>query len=113
MNWVRIQDRLPIEEDGDENGKVFAWHTLQGAMLCRFDQINSNRFYTHWGRIEAFAKGRWIETTQRMPTKEDADIHNCVLVHDRHDGHRITGWHQAERDHTITMWQGLPDAPET
>jgi hypothetical protein len=113
MIWVNMHERLPTAEDGDENGKVFVWHTLQGAMLCTFDRVNTNRFYTHWGRIDAFANGRWIETSERMPTKDDADIHNCVLVHDRHDGHRITGWHQAERDHAITMWQGLPDAPET
>lgn len=113
MLWVELQKRLPGEADGDENGMVFVWHSIQGAMLCRYDQVMRNRFFTHWGRIAEHAKGNWISTKERMPDKADADVHNCVLVYDRHDGHKVTGWHQVRINRAIEMWQRLPDAPQT
>ena len=111
MKWISCGDKLPKQQDGDENGKVLVWHRLQGAMLARWDRITDNRFYDFWMRIQPLER-KWISIKQQTPTAADADIYGCVLVKDRHNGHRVTGWHQPEMDGGITDWQRLPRSPE-
>lgn len=100
-----------MEADGDENGKIFAWHAFQGVMLTRWDRLKENRFHVYWMPICAETDEKWIARETRLPTSDDADAYGCVLVRDCYNGNRITGWRQLASDGGITVWQRLPDPP--
>ncbi len=109
--WIPCGEKQPVEADGDENGKIFVWHALQGVLLTRWNRLAENRFYVYWMPILPATKDRWISWKTRLPTEADADIFGCVLVWDCRAGNRITGWHQLTSNGGITTWQRLPDPP--
>lgn len=108
--WISVKDRRPAQDDGDEYGYVFVWHVYQGVMLTAWNRI-SNQFYAYWMPTKYITAGIWIKATERKPTKADADILNCVLARNSHDGIRVTGWHQFEEASTFTEWLPLPEPP--
>lgn len=109
--WIHGKSRLPCEADGDESGKVLVWHALQDAMLVRWDQFPSNHFYVYWMPISALDEQPWINAMEKLPTQDDADKLNCVLVMDRHGHISVTGYHQFAWNRTLVRWRPLPGPP--
>lgn len=55
--------------------------------------------------------GGWIDASARPPTREDANIQNCVLAWHCYDGPQIIGWWQIARNAMLVYWRPLPPPP--
>ncbi len=55
---------------------------------------------------------RRTDEGERLPTKEDADEHNCVLVMHAYQGVMVTGWFNVERNRFVYAWARCPKGPE-
>ena len=55
----------------------------------------------------------WINKYDRMPGEDDADAYGCVMIWDRLNGARITGWRNAQElgREAVTHWAVLPEGP--
>lgn len=102
--WIGISDR-PIAA-GDQ--PVIVWHVYQGAMVCRREDVASNRFYSHWREIDT---GAWIDTAERRPTRNDADAQECVISQNKWDEISVAGWHRFENESSLIRWQHPPEPP--
>ncbi len=109
--WIHGKSRLPSEADGDINGKVLAWHAFQDVVLVRWDQFPLNRFNVYWMHLSTLDEIPWIDAMERLPTKDDADKLNCVLVMDWQGEISVTGYHQFAWNKTLTHWRSLPPPP--
>ncbi len=109
--WISVTEHQPEQSDGDENGLVFVWHVFQGVMLASWNQVRENPFHTHWMPMRWIAACHWINCSERLPTADDSDELHCVLVYHRHDGNKVTGWHQIAMDSQIERWLSLPKPP--
>ena len=54
----------------------------------------------------------WIPREERLPTAEDADAFNCVIVYHVFNGVMITGWHRVADNRFISHWTHTMPAPE-
>lgn len=56
----------------------------------------------------------WIPKKDRMPTEADADPYGCVLIWDRLNGAKITGWRNTQElsREAVTHWARLPEGPK-
>ena len=54
----------------------------------------------------------WIWSKDRMPTQEDADAQNCVLVWHELSGVMVTGWHRVKDNRFMVAWAKTPEGPE-
>lgn len=109
--WIHGKSRLPSKADGDTSGKVLVWHAFQGAMLTRWNEYSSNRFNVYWMPLSALDSCPWICAMEKPPTKDDADMLNCVLIKDRFGNILITGYHQFTWNSMLTHWRRLPEPP--
>ena len=109
--WIHGKSRLPEAADCDAEGKVFAWHAYQGAMLTHWSEFCKNSFNVYWMRVSDSASGPWIAAVERLPAKEDSDVLNCVLARDASGGISVTGFHQFGWNSALTHWQRLPSPP--
>ncbi len=59
------------------------------------------------------ASVEWISKRERMPGEADADAYGCVLIFDRLNGVRITGWRNVQElsREAVTHWAKLPEGP--
>lgn len=48
MRWVAKNERLPVQADADGQGCVLVWHAYFGVHVIGYQQVENNRFYTHW-----------------------------------------------------------------
>lgn len=78
---IRIQKAEPVQESRIEmkNNRVKAWAMTNGANIL----ASSKR--TYWNPqdsqpCEIVFNGGWIHTSERRPTKRDADKHGRILV---------------------------------
>ena len=48
-----------------------------------------------------------------MPGPEDADAYGCVLIYDRLNGVKVTGWRNEQelRREAVTHWAPMPEGP--
>ena len=55
----------------------------------------------------------WVAKGQRMPGPEDADAYGCVLIYDRLNGVKVTGWRNEQelRREAVTHWAPMPEGP--
>lgn len=53
----------------------------------------------------------WIATSDRPPTRDDADQFGCVLAWDVNNGARTAGYQQVRPGSTLSHWQRLPGMP--
>lgn len=102
--WIGLSEH-PIAA-GD--APVIVWHVYSGVMVERRDRVTANRFMTHWREIDA---GAWIDTQDHRPTKEDADIYDCVIAQNRWGDVAMAGWHRFEHEPGLIRWQRPPDPP--
>ena len=109
--WIHRNSRLPVEEDGNEDGLVLVWHAFQDAMVVRWYDLPRNHFIVYWMRLSDLENIPWINAMERLPTQDDADKLNCVLVMDRHGRVAVTGHHQFEHNRALTHWRPLPEPP--
>lgn len=58
-------------------------------------------------------RGEWVRIADRKPRHEDADAWGCVLIWDRYNGVRVTGYrnHQMLDAEYVTHWARIPDGP--
>lgn len=49
--------------------------------------------------------------TEDLPTAEDADEHNCVLVMHAYQGAMVTGWFNIKRNRFVYAWAPCPRGP--
>lgn len=56
----------------------------------------------------------WIPKKDRMPTEADADPYGCVMIWDRLNGAKITGWRNTQElgREAVTHWSRLPEGPK-
>lgn len=109
--WIHRKSRLPGEADGDQNGKVLAWHAFQDAIVVRWDQFPQNHFHVYWMPIADLDDRLWIRAMERLPTVDDADKLNCVLVLDQRGQISVTGYHQLTSNRSLMRWRRLPEPP--
>lgn len=109
--WIHRNDRLPTKADASESGKLFAWHVYQGAILCHFSDFTKNAFHVYWMRFTDEMVEPWINAMEKLPTKEDADMMNCVLAKNRYEEVSITGYHQFHHNSALIAWKRLPTPP--
>ena len=109
--WIRGSLRLPGSADGDQTGKLLVWHAYQGAMLATWWDYPTNRFHIYWMPLSALDPG-WIEAADKLPTVNDADALNCVLVEDRQGDLKVTGYHQFSWNKMLVRWHRLPSPPQ-
>ena len=102
--WIEIA-KHPIAA-GD--APVIVWHVYSGVMVERRDHAAANRFMTHWQEINA---GAWIDAQERLPTREDADIYNCVISQNQWGDIAMAGWHRFEHEPQLLRWQHPPSPP--
>lgn len=105
--WIPIKDRRPTQDDGDQNGYVFAWHAFNGAVLARWNRFE-NRFFAYWMPVDSIAL-LWINTAERMPEKEDCDEQECILALCADRGLAIVNRHLIGK---YAAWQRLPAPPD-
>lgn len=57
---------------------------------------------------------QWINKRRLMPTAADADAYGCVLIWDRLNGVKITGWQNAQElgRENVTHWARIPAGPK-
>lgn len=55
----------------------------------------------------------WVDKNERMPVEMDADAYGCVLIWDRLNGARVTGWRNTQElgREAVTHWARLPEGP--
>ena len=55
----------------------------------------------------------WINKTERMPTEADCDLWGCVLIYDRLNGVKVTGYRNAGElgRSGVTHWARMPLGP--
>ena len=58
------------------------------------------------------ANSGWIDVRERMPSREDADATNRVLVWHVLNGCMMLGWHKVCENRFVTHWQPSPEGPE-
>lgn len=109
--WIRRSDRLPAQEDGDSQGRVFVWHVYQGVMLAPWNEFLNNSFHAYWMPLADDPHSTWINAAEKLPTKQDADALNCVLARSVHGENMVTGYHQFGLNRTLVLWKRLPDPP--
>lgn len=103
--WIVIQDS-PIAIPDEP---IIVWHVYSGVMVETREHAVENQFMTHWRAID---NGAWIDARERPPTKEDADIYNCVISLNQWGEISMAGWHRFEREHGLIAWQHPPDPPD-
>lgn len=56
----------------------------------------------------------WIDKRKLMPTEADADPWGCIMIWDRLNGCKITGWKNAQElgRANVTHWARLPGGPK-
>ena len=62
---------------------------------------------------ESPCKINWVDKRVRMPWESDADAYGCVLIWDRLNGVKVTGWkniHELNRE-AVTHWARMPEGP--
>lgn len=110
--WVRGSLRLPGSADGDQTGKLLVWHAYQGAMLTTWWDYPTNRFHVYWMPLSSLDETGWIEAADKLPTVNDADALNCVLVEDHRGDLKVTGFHQFGWNKMLVRWHRLPCPPQ-
>lgn len=105
--WTRIED-CPLVAGVEPESIILVWHSYQGAMAVPCSEYGSNRFFTHWRRVDAKA---WISRKERLPGKEDSDAQNCVVARNTWGEVIMAGWHRIVHDPGFTHWQHPPDPP--
>lgn len=55
----------------------------------------------------------WIDKSVRMPTEADSDPWGCVMIYDKLNGVKITGWRNAGELNrsVVTHWARIPHGP--
>ena len=106
--WTAFDEREPQESDC-VLGWLLIWHVFRGVVAEKWEMRRATPMYTHWMPIP---ERDWIPVSSRKPTKDDADIMNCVLAGHMIDGITVTGWHQFEHDKYLTHWMRTPAPPE-
>lgn len=109
--WIHRDVQLPTHDDGNANGLLFAWHVYQGVLLCHWNDFVKNRFNVYWMRIADDTADPWMDAMEKFPTKEDADMMNCVLAKNCYDEISVTGYHQFSQNSTLSHWKRLPTPP--
>lgn len=109
--WIHRKNRLPLETDCDEEGRIITWHVYQGAMLTQRNAFIRNTFCVYWMRVTDGTRNKWHTATERMPTQADADMQNCVFAKNKHGDICIRGYHQFDWNSDLTHWQPLPEPP--
>lgn len=99
----------PIANGIKPGSVILVWHIFQGVMAVPCENWNENRFYTHWRTINNDA---WIQTTDRLPERADADTLNCVISRNRLEEIRLTGWHRFMTESGLNEWQTPPEPPD-
>ena len=98
----------PIADESNQDVPILVWHEYQGVMTVTRGRAARNPFFTHWREIDS---GAWISVAHRKPTRQDADIQNCVISLDRWGNIRMAGWHRFEHEAHLIGWQRPPDPP--
>ena len=112
-DWIDIRTHPPTEADCP-SGYVIVWHAYQRTMVVRYENYNSNPMFTHWQPVPVDG---WISYAERLPTHEDGDVQQCVLIRydegeDEEDGIIVSGWHRYQRDRFCLAWQHTPPPPK-
>lgn len=107
-NWISLHDLRPTEKDC-YNGYLLVWHAYQRTLVIKIEQINCNQMYTHWRPVPITG---WISVSSRLPTADDGDVNECVLIKDIEDGIIVSGWHRFLRDRFCIAWQHMPLPPD-
>ena len=102
--WISLSDSPVATHDGP----IIVWHVYSGVMVESREHALRNRFMTHWQEINT---GAWIRTADRKPTKEDADIYDCVISLNKWGDVSMAGWHRFERESCLICWQRPPSPP--
>ena len=100
----------------------------QYIVQCTGDLHHATRPYrlgreavSHWNETQlrawdacAINDTMWIPKRDRMPTAADADPYGCVLIWDRLNGAKITGWRNTQElsREAVTHWARLPEGPK-
>ncbi|MBR1565145.1 MAG: hypothetical protein IJ649_00135 [Oscillospiraceae bacterium] len=88
---------------------ILVWHVYHGVMVEKRRRLRRNRFFTHWQEIDNEA---WISVKDRAPTRDDADVYNCVIARNRWGDMMTAGWHRFAHETDLTDWQHPPAPPE-
>ena len=91
-----------------EGGRIIVYHRFTGVMVVERGEAIENPFMTHWQEIDDSA---WIDTETRKPTREDADLFQCVISQDRWGEVNMAGWHRFEHEERLVRWQPAPCPP--
>ena len=54
----------------------------------------------------------WIQTSERMPEKADADEYNCVIAWHEYGGLMVVGWHRVKDNPFFAAWARTPEGPK-
>lgn len=106
--WIEMSND-PIAA-GDERERIIVWHVYSGVMVTERRHAIENRFMTHWRTIDA---GAWIESSERRPTREDADAYECVISRNKWGVVSMAGWHRFWNEDELTAWQHPPEPPDS
>ena len=101
--WLELSAN-PAEDERP----VVVWHVFQGVMVVRAANLRKNRFNTYWMEVP----DGWIDPNDRLPTREDADTQNCVIVRTTHGDVTVRGWHQVGQNGEIVQWMRPPKPPD-
>ena len=105
--WIEFSRRKPRMSDCP-SGYVLVWHVFQGTMVIPAARVRPNPMYSHWMRVP---EDGWIDKADRLPSAEDGDAQNCVLIQYDEDGIVVSGWHRFQRDRFCRAWQRTPPPP--
>ena len=104
--WKDIST-CPCGDKPEDARMVLVWHVFQGFIVCSTRDAPENRFNVYWREPPE----EWIDPHDRLPTKDDADEQNCVLIVDSHGEMRVTGWHQIQDTESAMKWAARPEPP--
>lgn len=107
LGWTAFDEQEP-DETACIQGWLLIWHVFRGVVAEKWENRHATPMYTHW---MAMPTQGWIPVSSRKPSKEDADVMNCVLASHMIDGITVTGWHQFEHDKYLTHWMRTPAPP--
>lgn len=73
---------------------------------------------SHWNEVQLRLYDTptvttWVDKRQRMPGQDDADPYGCIMIWDRLNGAKITGWRNTQElnREAVTHWAALPAGP--
>ena len=105
--WLDIES-CPTAEAPEEIWPVLVWHVFQGAIVSDTKNARENRFNVYWQEIP----DGWISLSERLPTQEDADPLNCVIIRDKWNEIHMRGWHLPGNRSEYVAWMTPPKPPE-